>query len=93
MKDLTKEERKEMLSNIEMLREEMFKRLGEIEALVEELGDHMITARMDAYWLPSIKGALGSEDYPNTIMYSLGDTIEEIEDELRGEDIEETEKK
>lgn len=89
MKDLTKEEREEMLSTLEMHRGEMFGHLRKIEILVLQLGDPQITARMEAYWLPSIKGALGSENYPNAIMTSLGDTIEEIEDGLRGEDIEE----
>lgn len=86
---LTKEDKQLMLEEIRHHGNEMLTHLYEIEILILQLGDSGTRARMEAYWLPSIKGALGSTNHPNTIMISLGDTIEEIEDELRGKDLEE----
>lgn len=81
MPDYTKEDKELILEEIRQHREEIFKHLGEIETLVNELDREDIRARMWAYWLPSIKGSLGDEDYPNTIMVSLEDTIKEIEED------------
>lgn len=78
---LTKEDKELMLEKICQHREKMFEHLYEIEVLVNGLGREDIRARMQAYWLPSIKGSLGAEDYPNTIMVSLEDTIKEIEED------------
>jgi len=76
----TAEDKADVLDEIRQHREEIYEHLSAIQNLVENVGNSDITARMDAYWLPTINGALGSEEYPNTIMTSLEDTIEEIKE-------------
>lgn len=79
--NITKEDKELMLEEIRAHREKILEHLEEIENSIRALSEGGIAARMDAYWLPSIKGALGSEDYPHAIMVSLGDTIKELERE------------
>lgn len=88
---LSKEEKQQMLEEILQHREQIFEHLDGIADLVKRLGTGIDATRMQAYWLPSIKGALGDEMYPNSIMISMGNTIQDLEDALRGEDIEEAE--
>jgi len=89
MVEFTTEDKKLMLEKIRQHREKIFEYLYEIEDLVKELGNSGARARMEAYWLPSIKGSLGHESYPNAIMVSLENTITELENELWEEDLEE----
>lgn len=89
---LSKEEKQQMLEEILQHREQIFEHLRAIENLVKCIGTGIDATRMQAYWLPSIKGALGDDMYPNTIMISMGDTIRDLEDALRGQDIEEVER-
>jgi len=89
MAEFTIEDKKLMLGKIRRHREKIFEYLYEIEDLVNELGNSEAKTRMETYWLPSIKGSLGHESYPNAIMVSLENTITELENKLWEEDLKE----
>jgi len=82
----TKEEKEIMLEELLQHREEIFFHLGTIENLVECIGCEIDVTRMEAYWLPSIKGSLGDEMHPNTITISMADTIQDLRDGLKEEE-------
>jgi len=82
----TKEEKEIILEELLQHREEIFEHLDSIAHLVECLGHGIDMDRMEAYWLPSIKGSLGDEMYPHSIMISMEDTIQDLQDGLKEEE-------